>query len=155
FKKQAALDRDEEALKARQRRYLQFLRDMQKLKGTRVVASTLVWSEGYPVDGGSALSRYFDDRPFRAALWFQSAGDTKGQAWSGPFRDADHNEVLEFAPEGARLPAGLWTRELNFLAWQQRPGEATPDLPAGARLRITLQWREAQDPTPLRLGEDP
>ena len=46
--------------------------DVLALKGVRVVANSLVWAEGYPVDGSSALSRYFDDKPFRAALWFQS-----------------------------------------------------------------------------------
>ena len=81
---QQALDRDDQEYKERRRRYLDFLRRVRALKGVRVVASSLVWDEGYPVDGTSALSRYFDDRPFRAALWFQAAGDTAGQAWSGP-----------------------------------------------------------------------
>jgi hypothetical protein len=152
---QQALDRDERAYKERRRRYLDFLRQLRALKGVRVVASSLVWAEGYPVDGTSTLSRYFDDRPFRAALWFQAAGDSAGQAWSGPFRDADRNGVMEFAPPGARLPRGAWTPEVNFLGWRTRGGRAERDLPAGARLRVSVQWHEAHDPVPLRVGEDP
>jgi hypothetical protein len=124
------------------------------MKGVRLVASTLVWTDGYPVDGSSALSRYFDDRPFRAALWFQAAGDSGGQAWSGVFRDEDGNGVLEFLPPRKLLPAGSWSRELNFLGWQPAKGAADMTVPANTRLRITLQWREAHDPIPLRSGDD-
>src|SRR5262249_38044511 len=44
--------------------------------------------------------------------------------------------------------------ELNFLGWVPATGKAETALPAGARLRLTLQWREAHDPLPLREGED-
>src|SRR5262249_25291338 len=127
---------------------------LKALKGIRVVANSLVWSEGHPVDGSSALSRYFDDRPFGAALWFQAAGDTRGQAWTGMFRDADENGVMEFAAAEQRLPAGSWTRELNSLAWQPLHGKTVRDLPAKTRVRLTLQWREAHDPLPWKTGED-
>jgi hypothetical protein len=153
--KQAAYDKDDEAHRKRRDRYFRLLEGLQKLKGVRLVASTLVWPEGYPVDGSSALSRSFDDRPFKAALWFQAAGDTGGQAWAGNFRDADHNGVLEFAADSAKLPPGSWSPEINFLQWWPAKGKATDVLPAGARVRISLQWREAHDPTPLRTGEDP
>jgi hypothetical protein len=151
---QAEYDRDVKAHQERVRRYLQLVKDVAGLKGVRVVTSGLVWNEGYPVDGGSALSRYFDDRPFRAALWFQAAGDTRGQAWSGLFRDEDGNGVMEFAPSTRPLPAGAWTRELNFLSWQRAGAAAQADLPGGARLRLSLQWREAHDDTYARIGED-
>jgi hypothetical protein len=153
-KHQAEYDRDVKAHQERVRRYLQLVKDVAALKGVRVVTSGLVWNEGYPADGGSALSRYFDERPFRAALWFQAAGDTRGQAWAGLFRDSDGNGVMEFAPPDRPLPAGAWTRELNFLSWE-RPGAAAQDeLPAGARLRISVQWREAHDDRYARIGED-
>jgi hypothetical protein len=42
----------------------------------RVVTSGLIWNEGFPVDGGSTLTRYFDANPFSSSIWFQSAGDT-------------------------------------------------------------------------------
>jgi hypothetical protein len=155
-KRQEAYDLDAKAFEGRQTRYFALLLAMQKLKGIRVVASTLVWTEGYPVDGSSALSRYFDDRTFRCALWFQAAGDTNGQAWTGLFRDEDGNGFMEFAAQETRLAAGAWTPELNFLGWQA-PGSdlANLTLPANARIRVSLQWREPHDSLPLRVGEDP
>ncbi len=106
------------------------------------------------MDGSSTLSRFFDDRPFHAALWFQSAGDTRGQAWAGLFRDEDNNGVMEFAPPDAPLPEGTWTHELNFLGWRPAAGGQVLDLPAGAHVRVALQWREAHDPEYVRSGED-
>ncbi len=155
FEKQKAYEKDAALFYETLRRYLQFQRDMASLRGIRVVASALTWSDGFPVDGTSTLSRYFDDRPFRAALWFQAAGDTAGQSWTGLFRDVDGNRVMEFAPPGQPLPANLWTPELNFLSWRTTAGKGSADIPAGTRLRITVQWREAHDPLYARLGEDP
>src|SRR5262249_27803797 len=119
-----------------------------------VVASNLVWDEGQPVDGGSALSRYFDDRPFRAALWLQSSGDTRGQNWRGLLRDADGNGVLEFGPPPAKDRRDRWTNELNLLGWELPGSGTSPDLPAKTRIRISVQWREAHDPEFVRNGED-
>jgi hypothetical protein len=119
-----------------------------------VVACGLVWREGHPVDGGGTLSRYFDDRPFRSAFWFQAAGDTRGQSWAGPFRDRDGDGIMEFLPLEARLPAGLWGSTEAFLAWQPPGEKAVADLPAGARVRVSIQWREPHDPDFLRHGED-
>jgi hypothetical protein len=153
--RQRALERDERSYTARLQRYLQYQRDVRSLHGIRVVACPLVWAEGYPVDGTSTLSRYFDDRPFRAALWFQAAGNTRGQGWAGPFRDADHNGVMEFTPPGRPLPEDAWTPELNFLAWRSADGQETATVPAGARLRVSVQWREAHEPIYARAGEDP
>jgi hypothetical protein len=155
LKDQAALDRDEADHYQRIKRFLQLQDDLQRLKAVRLVASGLAWDEGYPVDGDSTLTRYFDDRPFRNALWFQAAGDTRGQSWVGMFRDADGNGVMEFSPPGARLPAGAWTPELNFLAWRGEKQQQSLDLPAKARLRISLQWREAHESLHQRVGEDP
>ena len=39
-----------------------------------------------------------------------------------------------------------WTRELNFLAARNPNGIASPTLPAGSRVRLTVQWREPHDP---------
>ncbi len=155
FEKQKAYDQDSARYYATLGRYLQFQRDLLSLRGIRVVASASSWPDGFPVDGTSTLSRYFDDRPFRAALWFQAAGNTRGQSWTGLFRDADSNGVMEFAPPDQRLPEGLWTSELNFLSWRTPAGRTVPDIPAGSRFRITLQWREAHDPLYAQTGEDP
>src|SRR5262249_52456720 len=124
------------------------------LKGIRLVACGLLWNEGYPIDGTSALSRYFDDRPFKAALWFQAAGDTRGQAWSGLFRDVDGNGIMEFSPPDSPLHPQAWSRELNFLTWRPVGGAMASELPAGTKLRISLQWREVHDPDLSRFGED-
>jgi hypothetical protein len=154
IKARAKYDEDERAYWQSWDRWLQLQRDLKGLKGTTVVASPLVWNEGHPVDGSSTLSRYFDDRPFRAAIWFQAAGNTRGQSWSGPFRDADGNGVMEFAAPATVQKPGRWTTELNFLAWEPAGKPQTQDLPAGARLRVAIQWREAHDPEFLRSGED-
>ena len=62
---------------------------------------------------------------------------------------------MEFdTPKG--LPRdGKWSRELDFLSWAPDGGKPTLDLPAGARVRVSLQWREAHDPEAGRPGEDP
>lgn len=174
--RQRVYDRDARGFQQRLTRYFQQKQDILSLRGIRVVASALSWHDGFPVDGSSALSRYFDDRPFRAALWFQAAGDTRGQSWSGLFRDADGNGIMEFSDphpptstlshEGAgkrKLPppswgsvgVGGWSPELNFLSWQTPNGQTVRDLPDGARLRISIQWREAHDPLYAQTGEDP
>jgi hypothetical protein len=153
-KHQAEYDRDRKALQQRRDRYFGHLEDLRDLKRVRAVTMGLAWLSGYPVDGNSALSRYFDDRPLRGALWFQAAGDTRGQAWSGPFRDEDGNGVLEFAPPTAELPRGAWTRELNFLGWRPAEGAPAAELPANVPLRLTLQWREAHEPEFSQPGDD-
>jgi hypothetical protein len=153
FKNQAELDRQEQEHQRRQQRFLDLMRELSNLKGIRVVACTLVWSDGYPVDGSSALSRYLDDLPCRAALWFQAAGDTNGQAWAGLFRDVDGNGVMEFAPPGTPPKPGRWTSELNFFDWQPAAGPRSPDLPE-ARIRVSVQWREPHDPAFSGTGED-
>jgi hypothetical protein len=149
---QMVFNRDEAAQTARVRRYLDHLKAVEQLRGIRVVTSALVWDEGLPVDGTSTLTRFFDDRPFRTALWFQAAGDVRGQSWVGPFRDADHNGLVELSPPEAPLPAGSWSPELSFLAW--RHDGTSKELPAGARLRVTLQWREAHEAVYSNVGED-
>lgn len=153
--RQRIYDRESRAFHQRQDRYLRYKQDLLSLRGIRVAASSLSWNEGYPADGTSALSRYFDDRPFRAALWFQAVGDTRGQSWTGLFRDADNSGIMEFDDPQKPLPPERWTSELNFLSWQPAKGKPTDEIPAGARLRISLQWREAHDPLYAQTGEDP
>ncbi|HMC66477.1 MAG TPA: hypothetical protein VKI65_16195, partial [Gemmataceae bacterium] len=156
FQRQAELDRDEEAYSARVTRFLRLRQDVLHLRGVRVVVCPLVWNEGHPANGAGTLSRYFDDEPFRAALWFQATGETRGQTWYGLFHDTDNNGVMEFAPPGTRLNSGRWTHELNFLGWQAKPERAgvsdspVADLPAKTRVRVSIQWREAHDPDVFR-----
>ena len=152
---QKQYDNDQAEYRKLVQRYLSLESDLRGLKGVRIVTSGLVWNEGYPVDGGSTLTRYFDDKLFGSALWFQSAGDTRGQAWAGLFRDVDHNGIMEFAAPKAKEPEGSWTPELNFLAWQPRDGKRVLDLPAGTEVRLSLQWREPHEADVLKAGEDP
>src|SRR5262249_7447944 len=153
YRKEEELKRDEKALHERRGRYVQLRRDLQSLRGIAVVVSNLTWDAGHPVDGSSALSRRFDDELSRA-LWFQAAGGTRGQVWTGRFEDADGNGVLEFAGTDIPLRAKRWTRELNFLGWQDHSGAEKPDLPAKARVRVSVQWREPHEPGFLQRGED-
>jgi hypothetical protein len=152
-RKQEELDKQEKDAQGRRQRFLKLLDDVHKLKGIQVVSNTLVWADGYPVGGSSPLSRYFDDRPFRGALWFQAAGDTRGQSWSGLFRDADGNGVMEFAPLDMPPRPGKWTPELNFLGWRGTGKELSAELPR-CRLRLSIQWREPHDPTVSEARED-
>jgi hypothetical protein len=165
FKSQAEFDRQRQEIGRRQQRFLDLVRDLGALKGIPVVACSLLWSDGYPVDGSSALSQYLDsgrEIPDRVSLrgqspylplWFQAAGDTNGQAWAGLFRDVDGNGAMEFAPPGTPLKPGRWTSELNFLRWQPTGGTATPELPK-TRIRLSLQWREPHDPAFWRDRDD-
>lgn len=153
FKAVADFDRDEKALRERTRRFVEAQAAFRELRNNKVVVSSLVWNEGLPLGSDSSLSRYFEEKPFRSALWFQSAGNTRGQAWSGLFRDADGNGVMEFAPADALRP-GRWSPELNFLAWQPHGQAVVPDLPAKAKIRLTLQWRESHDPELFRQEKD-
>lgn len=153
-KDQAKLDADEQDYQDRIKRYIRLEEELRDLRAVRVVTTGLAWTEGQPVDSGGALSRYFDDQPFRKALWFQAAGDTRGQAWAGLFRDRDGDGVMEYLPPGAPLPPQRWSPSLAFLSWQPAGGAATADVPANTRVRLSIQWREPHDPDFLRHGED-
>jgi hypothetical protein len=154
LKKQAQLDADQRDYDERHRRYLRLEEELRDLRRVRVVATGLAWYEGQPVDGGGALGRHLDDQPFKNAVWFQAVGDTRGQAWADLFRDRDSDGVMEFVPAGTHLPPGRWSASLAFLAWQPSTGAAVADLPANARLRLSIQWREPHDPDFLRHGQD-
>jgi hypothetical protein len=143
--KEIDFEKQVDRLRQRERRYIRLVKELQGLKGVSIVANTLLWNDGYAVDGGSALTRYLDQRVYPKSIWFQCAGDTRGQTWAGPFLDSDQNSVMEFAPAGARLSAGRWTSELNFLGWHAASGAPSQDLPA-SKIRVTLQWREPHDP---------
>lgn len=155
FKKEAELRADLKTYQDRLQRFLDLQRDFRGLKDIQVVSCSLVWQEGYPLGAASPLSRYFDERPFRAAMWFQSAGNSRGQVWAGLFRDEDDNGVMEFVPSGTPLKPARWTRELNFLGWQAFGKNSSPELPDKARVRLSVQWREAHDRQfYFRPGED-
>jgi hypothetical protein len=170
--KEADLAAQERLFAERLRRFFKLEDDLLGLRNVRAVVCPFAWDTGYPVDGTGPLARYFDEiffgqpqprvlgkprTPQISAVWLQAAGDTRGQVWTGRFRDADGNGVMEFAPPGMPTPVGRWTTELNFLAWQPHNAERTVELPAGAHVRVALQWTEAHDPdvTPGPDGADP
>jgi hypothetical protein len=157
------VDRQEKILTERHRRFFALVEYMRSLQGITLVANPLLWNDGLAVGAASPLSRALDrllQAPLPAGqskapmLWFQSAGNTRGQTWNGLFHDEDENGLMEFAPPDYRLKKGQWTTELNFLAWQPFAGPETAELPAGAQLRISLQWREPHDPDYYLRGEE-
>jgi hypothetical protein len=155
----AVVEEKERNLTARANRLLKLEQDLVRLNGCKIILNNLGWNAGQPLDGASAISRFLDRKmlvprtnPVRNSakrphptLWFQPAGDTRGQSWTGLFRDADGNGVMEFAAPGTPLRPGRWTPELNFLAFRTDSPEDVLDLPMNARVRITVQWREAHD----------
>jgi hypothetical protein len=153
LKREAQLDTDEKAFVRRYNLLQDLIGARGRLKSVNLVSCSLGWNQGYPLAGSGSLSRYLDDTPFRR-LWFQSAGNTRRQAWSGLFRDQDGNRVMEFSASPESPRPDLWTNELNFLAWAPSAGNPTPDLPANATVRLALQWREPHDPESAADGED-
>ena len=147
YRREAELERENELLQQLDQRFQRFHGDLQQLKGLHIVCTSLVWNDGYPLAGGSPLSQWFDDDAGRKSVWFVSAGNSAGQSWVGPYRDDNGNGVMEFAPAGSALPAGSWTPEVNFLSWQPYEAPSTLELPAGATVRVTAQWREPHDPS--------
>jgi hypothetical protein len=140
-------ERDSEELRQREQRYLKLVSDLEGLKGIPIVACPLLWNEGYPLGGASALSQALADTAGGGVLWFQAAGNTRGQSWAGPADDRDDTGVINFAPPQTLLPQGRWTTALSFLGWQPFETGVQPALPDGARVRLSLQWRESHDPS--------
>jgi hypothetical protein len=155
------LDQEEANLLDRLDRIEVLDKGLAKLKGTNVVVCLMSWNTGFALDGLSPMSKFLDDwliRPKTAytrhltrgpmpqlPLWFQPAGDTRGQSWTGVFQDVDGNSVMEFADPKSPQRPGRWSRELNFLALQSG-GKDYADLPAGGKVRVSVQWREPHDP---------
>jgi hypothetical protein len=168
YRRLAEVERAEAALRVRQRLYDVVVAAARGLQGIQVVSSSLVWNEGRPLGQRSPLTRYLDatqpdtafcpplpphavavrGRPAEPAapLWLVAAGNTRGQALSRWLQDTAGDGVLAFLPPGAPLPAGLWTSDLAFLAWQPYGGPRSPDLPAKTRVRVSVQWTEPHDP---------
>jgi hypothetical protein len=156
-----SLAQEEQGILARLDRVEALEETLAGLGGAHIVASMLHWHTGFALDGASGLSRFLDDwltrsktayerhlskpNPKGPPMWFQPAGETRGETWTGLFRDADGNGVMEFATEDVELKPGRWSRELNFLSTRANGKEAL-DLTGGAKVRISVQWREPHDP---------
>ena len=125
-------------------------KSLARLAGARIVVSELYWNTGFALDGASTVSRFLDNwltrqkgsyarhltrpNPAQPPLWFQPSGDTRGQSWTGLFRDVDRNGAMEFAPPDSELKPGRWSRELNFLSVSSG-GKQVLDLAAARKSR--------------------
>ena len=126
-----------------------------------MLVTPYVWNDGFPLGGSSPLTRWFETKATikpgpttpPEPLVFQSAGNTRGQAWTGLYRDVDRNGAMEFAPPDQPLLPGRWNRELNFIGWQPYDGARKTELPKDTRLHVSLQWREPHEPDYYQLGE--
>jgi hypothetical protein len=159
---------DESAFKGRVARFTALKSAVDALGGSGIVVNTLVWEHGYPNDGLSELSQLLDNRYIAkrthsaikqsleapVPVWIQAGSDAVNQVWAGSLRDDDGNGILEFADEQVKIPAGRWTRELNFLKFLPAEGGDGGALPADYKVRVTIQWREPHDPDVL-LGAEP
>lgn len=159
-----AIIAEERTLAAAIRRANDLQAAMRALEGSDVVVNTLVWETGFALDGLSELSRVIDQsfaskalasprtrsatrpQPAPRPLWVQASSPSIDSVWSGSYLDADDNGTMEFAMTSAPLPKDEWTRELNFLATRGADGKLAATLPAGAKVRLTVQWRETHDP---------
>ncbi|QEL20067.1 hypothetical protein [Limnoglobus roseus] len=156
FKKLLA---DEKVFKATSDRIAAIRAKLLGLRGANVIVNTLVWEDGYAHDALSEVSRLLDAKlapqPTRSGLralktptvpvWVQAGSTSLGSVWTGPFLDADGNGVMEFAA-GTKATPGTWTPELNFLAMVGPDAKPTDTLPEGAKIRISVQWREPRHP---------
>lgn len=157
---------EQEELSRRITRFNDLQRNMTtSLAGGKVIVNTLVWESGYPLDGISALSKLLERqaapppigliprpgdpaaRPRPPLVWIQASSMAGASVWGGPFLDLNRNGMMEFATPSQPLPEGSWTPELNFLCLQSLNGQTNQNLPAGVKLRVTIQWRESRDPS--------
>src|SRR6185295_14131610 len=119
----------------REARFGAYLKSVSSLEGIPIVVNALSWQNGYPLGAISPLSKLLDDP--KGPLWFQAVGNTRGQSWFGPYRNTPGDPALKFTDDDAKLPKGRWSNEVNFLARQPFQGDAKPELPEKARLRLT------------------
>ncbi|HZZ79692.1 MAG TPA: hypothetical protein VFE62_14325, partial [Gemmataceae bacterium] len=134
----------EDEHRLREIRFRDHLKEVRSLNGIPILVNALSVDSGYPLGASSPLSRILDEPT--GPLWFQAIGNTRGQAWLGPYRHTPGDPALKFVEDSVKLPKDRWSNEVNFLSWQTHQGEAKADIPAKTKLRITMQWREPHDP---------
>jgi hypothetical protein len=153
-KMQKECDDAEKAFAARNGRLLQFLSQFNQLHGASTVLIGLTWADGFPnLPDQPPVMRFLSDNLLHDAAWIQAVPRRTGQVWTGVFRDADNDGVMEFAPPGSNAHP-----DRNFLAWRPAGAAAkdkpVADLPAKAVVQVTLQWQEAQAPNWKRTAKD-
>lgn len=144
----AQLKADESVFRVQYDKLQAIRRGLEAVRGAAAVINTLTWDDGYPADGLSEFARFLDEQfqSPRRPTWVQAASESAWSVWAGPGLDRDGDHILEFAGDEVKLPPGTWTRELNFLASQSSSGAVSPEIAAGTKLRIAIQWREPHDP---------
>ncbi len=150
--RQAEFERDRLAFEGRRTRFLAHERLTNDLRKMRVVWNTLTWDTGYPLFGTGPLSRFLDDHPY-PGVWLQSRGGDLRRIWFGMFQDLDSSGSMEMLPATEPLPAGRWSPDFGFLAWKDARGQRGLDLPAGAVLRVAIQWQEIHDADLALVGD--
>lgn len=142
---------DVAALGERMNRFNQFRMQFRQLRGVREVLLAVYWAEGYPnLAGNLPVLRYLDAEQLQSAEWTEALPVRTGQVWTGVFRDANRDGVMEFAAlPPAKRP------DLNYLAWQAPDGKVSADLPQGTVVELTLDWQEAHDPRLFDAPDDP
>jgi len=136
----------------KQKRLSDQLKAVNSLEGIGILVNALSWHSGYALGGNSPFSKLLNDP--NGPLWFQAAGNTRGQTWIGRLRQTAGDPAIRFSADDVPIPQGRWSNEINFLNWQPYNGKPSLDLPDKVRLRLTLQWREPHDPDYFQLGDD-
>lgn len=139
-KQQNALDiRDKEHYK-HGLRISEFSQELQKLKGTGTLCLALQWNPGYADLPGSAPHiRFLSSEALRAANWYQAVAQRPGQVWTGLFRDADRDDVMEFT-----INPQVNRPDLAFLGWKRYGVDANiqQQLPENTVVEVILNWFE-------------
>lgn len=164
-KKQTQYDRDLAAHHAKLQRQRAFVSDTEKLRGVSTVLCGQWWSDGHSQLADQPGLRFLGmdrgpDQPIANGInWIQAVPRTTEQTWHGLFRDANHDDAMEFGPSTpTKRP------EVNFMAWKPHAWSDEPgakqsklyweQLPAGANVQAILQWREVHSATWKESGED-
>jgi hypothetical protein len=157
------LESREQAFKERQSRFLQLVSQANQLRGIDTIVIGPLWLNGQPnLPELASRQRYLyqhhtvsrDRLPDVA--WVQAVPRLRDSSWQDIFRDTDDDQAMDFLPQAgdSRFP-----KDLAWLAWKPNgSGPSDPDhpahgaetvlqeLPAGAVVQVTLQWREVHDP---------
>lgn len=167
------LEAREQAFKERQSRFLQLVSQADQLRGVDTVLIGPLWLNGQPnLPELASRQRYLHQHHTVSrdrlpdAAWVQAVPRLRDSSWQDIFRDADGDQAMEFLPQSGdpRFP-----EDLAWLAWkpngsgskdsgnQAGTAEAVlQELPAGAVVQVTLQWREVHDPAyKQNWAEDP
>ncbi len=165
LKRQQRFEQDEKAYNRKVDAYLGLTGQMRSLQGVGSVLVGLAWLDGQAQfvaqpPGEPRGLRALEPSLLARANWIFTAPRLQGQVWTGLFRDENNDAVMEFDVTDA---GGA---QKAFLAWRPYPwagkDSASPssspssslELPAGAVVQVTLQWREVHAPEWKRADDE-